>query len=304
MALNQLTQTLIDNFNTTVKAQFRKGLAKKQPEWQKFAGYMPSTAASNTYAWLTAFTGFVLWTGQRIHKTFNQAAYTVPNDLYTNTMDVKRTDFDDNNLGMFSGIAEAHGETVIDHQNKIMYQLLKDGFSSVCYDGQYFFDTDHPIYPNVDGTGTPVSYSNVQTGTGEPWILLCTSRAVKAVYLQERDPAEFASKTDLTSDLLYEKDMLSWGGRWRGAGAYGFWQLAFGSKAAATEANFDAAYNSMLSVKEDGGSPLGVTPEILLCGPANRKEFEQILLAEYGANGATNTNFKKVELVVCPWLAQ
>jgi phage major head subunit gpT-like protein len=50
---------------------------------------------------------------------------------------------------------------------------MKDGFSGLCFDGQPFFDTEHPVYPKTDGTGDPESVSNiVGTGSGKPWFLL------------------------------------------------------------------------------------------------------------------------------------
>ena len=40
--------------------------------------------------------------------------------------------------------------------------LVAAGFTSLCYDGQYFFDTDHPVGPNE----SPASVSNHGGGAG------------------------------------------------------------------------------------------------------------------------------------------
>ena len=52
--------------------------------------------------------------------------------------------------------------------DELVFGLLKTGGSTLCYDGQFFFDTDHPVFPNVDGTGTAVLVSNVAAGAGDP----------------------------------------------------------------------------------------------------------------------------------------
>ena len=46
------------------------------------------------------------------------------------------------------------------HPDELIFNLLKNGFTSPCFDGQNFFDTDHPVI-GEDGvttaTGSPVA---------------------------------------------------------------------------------------------------------------------------------------------------
>lgn len=44
--------------------------------------------------------------------------------------------------------------------------------------------------------------------------------------------------------------------------------------------------------------PLGLSADLLVCGPANRSTAEQILEAQYLANGGTNRNYQKLDLMV------
>lgn len=303
MTTTVLNQAVINAFNTTVVAAFNRGLGMGSEDWKKVAKLIPSTGASNTYAWLSQFPAFKLFVGQRQHKTVKERAYSVENDLYENTLDVPRTSFEDNNLGMYSGIAESYGQSVPDLMNDLVFQALANGFTETCYDGQFFFDTDHPVYPNEDGSGTAVTVSNMQAGTGEPWVLLCTNRAPQPLYLQERNKAEFVGKTDMTSDRVFETDMFSWGGRWRGNSAYGFWQLAYGSKAALSQANFEANFKAMMKFQGDGNRKLNIKPNLLVVGPDNMAAAEALLKAVNKAGGETNTNYNKVELLVSPYLA-
>ncbi len=299
MGTTVLTQAQIDAFNTTLVANFNQGLASGDESWKKIAGLMPSSSAGNTYAWLSQFPQFREWIGARQHKAVKERAYRVDNRKFENTLDVPREDFEDNNLSMYSGIASSYGQSVIDLKNDLVYGAVKAGFSSICYDGQYFFDTDHPVYPNEDGSGVAASVSNMQAGALEPWALLCTKRAPKAFYLQERMKPEFKA-----SDLLsFEQDIFSWGGRWRGDAAYGFWQLAFGSKAELTEANFEAAFKAMMKFQGDGNRPLNIVADTLVVGPDNMAAAEKLIKAINKAGGESNTNYGKVELIVSPLMA-
>lgn len=299
-----LNQAQIDALNTTLRARFNAGLAATEEDWRQIAGYMSSSNASNTYEWLSQFPAFKEWVGSRTHKVAKETAYTVANRKFEATLDIPVEKIEDDNYGMYGDLAEGQGRSVIDLKNDLMFGAVAGGFSSVCYDGQFFFDTDHPVYLNEDGTGVAATVSNMQGGTGEPWVLLCTKRAPKPFYLQERIKPQFQAKTNAAnSDGVFENDVFSYGGRWRGEAVYGFWQLAFGSKAALDDANFTAAFKAMMKFKGDGNRKLGIVADTLVVGPDNMAAAETLIKAINKAGGESNTNYGKVKLVVSPWMA-
>ncbi len=297
-----ITAEQLNMIKTTLIARFDAGLKLAREDYKKVAKVIASSNKSNTYAWLAQFPSFVEWVGARQHKAIKEHAMQVVNRKFETTVDVLREDIEDDNIGQYGTLAESAGIAAIDLKNDLVFQALANGFATACYDGQYFFDSDHPVYPNVDGTGTATTVSNVQTGTGEPWVLLCTKRAASPIYLQERMAVQFDAITDVTNDTVFNYDKYSFGGRWRGAAAYGFWQCAFGSRAELTAANFQAAYAAMMKCKADGGRPLGIIPDLLVCGPDNQAAAEALLKAQQNAAGATNINYNKVELYISPWM--
>jgi phage major head subunit gpT-like protein len=298
-----LTAAQILALHTTLKTRFNAGLAATPDDWKKIAKLIQSDGKSNTYAWLSQFPAFREWVGSRLHKVAAETAYTVANRKFEATLDVERTDIEDDNFSHYGAISESQGQSAKDLMNDLVYQKVVDGFTGVCYDGQYFFDTDHPVYPNEDGSGVAVSVSNMQAGAGAPWVLLCTKRAAAPLYLQERIKPAFESLTNANaSETVFNYDKFSFGARWRGDAAFGFWQCAFGSKAALTAANFEAGYDAGMTVKGDGNRKLGIVYDTLLVGPSNRAAAEAILTKEHLAGGETNTNYKRVELIVTPWM--
>lgn len=297
-----LTQAQIDALKTTLVARWNAGLKLSPDDWKKIAKLVKSNGKSNTYEWLSQFPAFREWVGSRLHKVFKETAYTVVNRKFEATVDVQRTDIEDDNIGQYGTLAESAGQSSTDLKNDLVFQALSAGFASVCYDGQYFFDTDHPVYPNEDGSGVAASVSNMQAGAGAPWVLLCTKRAAAPIYLQERMAAEFDSITSVQNGNVFDLDVYSFGGRWRGEAAYGFWQCAFGSKAALTADNFNAAYAAMMKFTGDGGRKLGIVPDTLVTGPDNMAVAEALLKAQQNAAGASNTNYNKVQLIVTPWM--
>jgi phage major head subunit gpT-like protein len=297
-----ITQAQLDALKTTLKAKFNAGLALTPDDWRSVAGFMKSDSKSNTYGWLTQFPAFREWVGSRQHKALAEKAYNVVNKKFEATVDVQRTDIEDDLMGHYASIAESHGQAAKDLMNDLIFQAVAAGFASPCYDDQYFFDTDHPVYANEDGTGAVTPVSNMQAGAGAPWVLLCTKRAPKPLYLQERVAVQFESQTSAATPNVFDLDVYSFGGRWRGNAAYGFWQCAFGSKADLTVANFEAAYDAMMNFKGDGQRKLGIVADKMLVGPANRVKAETLLNTERLANGASNINYKRVELIVTPWM--
>lgn len=298
-----ITQAQLDALKTTLKAKFNSGLALTPDDWRKVAGYIKSDSKSNTYAWLSQFPAFREWVGSRLHKVLAEKAYNVVNKKFEATIDVQRTDIEDDLLGHYGSIAEGHGQAAKDLMNDLIFQAIPAGFTSPCYDDQYFFDTDHPVYANEDGTGAVTNVSNMQAGAGAPWILLCTKRAPKPIYLQERVPVQFESQTTAASPIVFDQDAYSFGGRWRGNAAYGFWQCAFGSKADLTVGNFEAAYDAMMNVKGDGMRKLGIVADTMLVGVSNRVKAEAILEKQMINGGDSNPNYKRVNLIVTPWMA-
>lgn len=297
-----MTQAQLDLLKTSLVARWNAGLAMTNPDWKKIAKLVTSSGKSNTYEWLSQFPAFREWVGARLHKVFKENGYNVPNRKFETTVDVKVEDWEDDNIGQYGTLAEGAGQSASDLMNDLVFQLVGLGFTTLCYDGQFFFDTDHPTAANEDGTGTVTTVSNMQAGAGAPWVLLCTKRAAAPFYLQERTKPRFDAITSVVNNNVFENDVYSFGGRWRGEAAFGFWQCAFGSKAALDAANFQAAYTAMMKVKRDGQRKLGIVPDTLLVGPDNMAAAEALLKAQQNANGASNTNYQKVDLVVTPWL--
>jgi len=302
MPATVMTQAQLDALKTSLVARWNAGLAMTNPDWMKIAKKIQSSGKSNTYEFLSQFPAFREWVGARLHKVFKETGYNVPNRKFETTVDVKRDDWEDDNIGQYGLLAEGAGQSASDLMNDLVFQLIGLGFNTTCYDGQYFFDTDHPVAANEDGTGAVTNVSNLQAGAGAPWVLLCTKRAASPFYLQERIAPQFDSITSVQNANVFDLDVFSFGGRWRGEAAFGFWQCAFGSKAALTAANFEAGYDAMLGFKGDGQRKLGTIADTLVTGASNRAAAEAILDKEKLANGESNTNYKRVNLIITPWL--
>lgn len=303
-----IKDSTLQNLRTMVRGEYAARMSElmQNPAYKTLATVITSGGASNTYGWMGDFPKMREWVGDRVIKDMKELSYQILNKLYEATLGVKRTDIEDDNLGQYRVLSRAQADEVVRFMNELTFGLLPGGFSALCFDGQNFFDVDHPVYPNPDGTGTAIATSNVQgnvAATGSPWFLLSLNGTLKPFILQERVPADFEEITDGKAESVFMRDLFLYGTRWRGNAGYGFWQQAVGSKDTLDATSFGAAYDKMLSFKRDGGSSLGIVPSHLVVGPANRAAAKAILEKEFITGGESNPDYKSVELIVSPWLA-
>jgi phage major head subunit gpT-like protein len=308
-----ITSANLDALFTGYKANFKKGFEGAPSIYKKIAMVAPSVTEQELYTWLGQFPGAREWIGPRHIKNLVANGFSIVNALFEDTVGVPRTKVEDDSYGLFSHFFEEMGKAAAEKPDELVASLLKNGFTRNCYDGQFFFDVDHPVKPV--GDGAPVSVSNMQAGAGEPWFLLDCTRAMKPLIWQDRIPFNNLVKLDRdTDENVFKNDEYIYGIRGRGNAGYGLWQLAFGSKAPLTAANYEAARKAMMTLKGDEGRPLGVVPDTLVVSPNLEGDAKRILnngsrtiIADNGAGlnyvvPIANEWAETAKLIVSPWL--
>jgi phage major head subunit gpT-like protein len=270
------------------------------PSWPKVAMEVPSTSKENAYPWLGRLKGMREWVGDRVITNLAQYGFKIVNKDFENTVAVDRNDIEDDQVGVYNPVFADLGQTAAEHPDELVWPLLKNGFTSLCYDGQYFFDTDHPV---INPDGTEGTASNFGGGAGTAWFLVDTSRAIKPLIFQRRKAPQLVRKDAIDDDNVFMKKQFLYGvdGRWNAG--YGLWQLAYASKQTLDEANFTAAFAAFTSLKSDYGRPLWPRPTFLVVQPSQRDAAWKIVKAERLANGADNPQRGLVDLIVEPRLA-
>ena len=297
-----ITPALVSALFTGFRAEFQRVYGETPSHWDKVATLMPSASRSNTYGWLGQFPQLVEWIGSRVLKDMAAHGYTIVNKLFESTVSVKRTDIEDDEVGIYKPLFGEMGRAAKSFPDELVYGLLRLGLSTLCFDGQCFFDVDHPVYPNVDGTGEAAVVSNLDAGTDPAWYLLDTSRVLKPVLFQERTKPELASMTDGKDEAVFMTDAYRFGIRYRCNAGFGFWQTAFCSKKPLNDANFNAAYDAMTAFRADGGRPLGIKPTLLVVPTNLRTPAAEVVQVARRSDGSDNPNANLVDVLVTPWL--
>lgn len=168
------TTSALAALKTRIYHDFSKAFTGAPVHSQRLGLYteMPSDTEYNTYDWLASMAGMREWIGPRIVESFKERSFTIYNKHYEKTLEVNADKLDDSPM---SAIADAAARLAIfmEGARKLEDDLLLNPSSTamgavpgllavatttVCYDGQYFFDTDHPT--DLDSTGTQSNYES------------------------------------------------------------------------------------------------------------------------------------------------
>lgn len=107
------------------------------------SNYFNSDQASEDYAWIGMPPALREWVGSRQAKGFNDASLTIINKHYEATMDIKLKDLRRDKTGQIQARIAEFVQRGSSHFASLVSTLIANGETGVCYDGQYFFDTDH-----------------------------------------------------------------------------------------------------------------------------------------------------------------
>jgi phage major head subunit gpT-like protein len=102
-----------------------------------------SNQESETYKWLGMSPAMREWIGGRNAKGFRENGLTIVNKHYEATLEVLLQELRRDKTGqILLRVAEMADRTNA-HWASLLSTLILAGASATCYDGQYFFDTDH-----------------------------------------------------------------------------------------------------------------------------------------------------------------
>lgn len=109
----------------------------------RLAMRMQSDQAVETYAWLGNSPALREFIGGRTPAELKENSFTITNKDYEGSIQIKSKDMRRDKLGMIQVRVNQLADRALDHPAKLLSALIIAGESTTCYDGQYFFDTDH-----------------------------------------------------------------------------------------------------------------------------------------------------------------
>jgi len=280
--------------------------------YKEFATVVPSSTRENFYPRLNELPGMREWVGDRVIHQLSQTGFVIPNKTFENTVSIKREDIEDDQFGIFQIATQQLGKSAGELPDLLVSRLLAAGTTTQCYDGQYFFDTDHTT---ADLNGASKSYSNTEgpaagETAGPAWYAVDTTQVLRPIIFQTRRPFGLTSLTNLTDENVFRRNEFVWGVDGRCAVGFGVYQVAYRSTRPLTIASWASAVANMGSQRRPDGAPYAISPNKLIVPLALKSDALALqnneLISVLQSNGTyalqSNQWRGTMQAIVNPWL--
>lgn len=125
------------------RALFYEALEEVKTPYDLLAMVVDSTSPEEAYNWLASLPRMREWVGDRVIHALSAAGFTIKNKDWESTIEVDRNDIIFDKLNLIRPRIQMLALVAAEHYMELIVDLLVNGFEQLCYDGQYFFDTDH-----------------------------------------------------------------------------------------------------------------------------------------------------------------
>jgi phage major head subunit gpT-like protein len=139
------------------RTEFNKAFDLATPGHELFTMIVPSNKATEQYKWLGSLPLMKEWLDDATFEKLSAFGWEIKNRDWQAGIEVDRNDIEDDSLGLLVPSIQMMGEEAKRHPGQLVFDLLNAGFTGLCYDGQFFFDTDHK-----DGNG-PTQANKITT---------------------------------------------------------------------------------------------------------------------------------------------
>ena len=162
------------------------------------SNYFGSDQASETYPWLGMPPALREWIGGRNAKGFSTNAVEIKNKHFEATIEIALKDLRRDKTGQIKARLAEFAQRGQSHFASLLSTLIVNGPSAVCYDGQYFFDTDHSEGASgtldnditTDISALPVSVHGTVTAPSKEEMLQAITASISQFFTFKDDQGE------------------------------------------------------------------------------------------------------------------
>lgn len=155
-----ITPSAIDAMFVGYSTAWQAGFDEATAWADRISTQMPSSGEREVYAFRSQMPRVKKWIGERQVERLAAHSYSITNDDWEVTIEVPRNKIEDDSYGVFTLDFRGAGSMVKKWPDDMLYTLIQNAEATLCFDGQNFFDTDHPYDPYDVAKGT---YSNLLT---------------------------------------------------------------------------------------------------------------------------------------------
>ena len=114
-------------------------------EYTDIAMVVPSNGAYIDYRWLANFPQMKEWVGKKHITKLAEYDYVIRNKDYAATIEVRRNDIEDDQMGIYKPQAESAAWSAKQHPDELVFEAANTVFTAKCYDGQPMVSGSHKV---------------------------------------------------------------------------------------------------------------------------------------------------------------
>jgi phage major head subunit gpT-like protein len=145
-----------------LKTVFFEAYDASRSDYERIVTVVSSEQDAETYAWLGSVPKMREFKDERMPAGLLEHEYTIRNRTWEASIAVDRAAVEDDLYGQIKLRVQGLAHEAHRHLDEIVFSLLSDGFTTICHDGQFFFDTDH----SEGESGTQSNKGTSALGTG------------------------------------------------------------------------------------------------------------------------------------------
>lgn len=150
-----------------LKTIFMQNLKSYTPIYPQLTTEVPSTKSSEDYGWLWNTPDLKEWKDERAPKLLLENWFTLVNKDYEASIAVHRNTIKDDQYGQVKIRVQWMAYAAWKGYDRIFAEVIEAWSSTLCYDGQNFFDTDHAegaswTQSNYEASGRALTVANAK----------------------------------------------------------------------------------------------------------------------------------------------
>ena len=154
----KITAADLEALRVTLSTAFNNAFAGTPAWWNRVAMLNQTDEKIGRMGWIANLPQVRELVGDRVVQNFAERSHDIVNKDRDLTVGIHRDQLDTRLMGGYAMQYAAMGEIVAKHPDTLMVSLLRNGQASLCFDGQFFFDTDHPVSLSNSSLGTFSNY--------------------------------------------------------------------------------------------------------------------------------------------------
>lgn len=155
-----INKARLNNYAVNYRALFFKELEANYGQLAgvalRFMMEVQSTGPQTNLNWVGGIPAMRQWIGDRVLNTLKLKGFYIENVDWETSIGIPANELDDDTLGIIDPRIRQLADAYLIHVYDNLVTLIEAGASTECYDGQYFFDTDH----SEGDSGTQYNYTS------------------------------------------------------------------------------------------------------------------------------------------------